>query len=92
MRITPKGFQQVKGPDFKATFAPVAKFSSIRALCALAARLNLGIQQADVDSAFPQADLPKDEIVYMALPDSMRHLPKYRGKVLRLMYGLKQSG
>ena len=66
----------------RRTFAPVAKFTSIRALLAIAAQSNLVVEQADVDSAFPQAELPSDKVVYLSLPDGMRHRPEFAGKSL----------
>jgi hypothetical protein len=81
--------------DFKDVFAPVVRFISIRNLISLAVQHNYHVQQADINSAFPQADLPSDEIVYVKPPLGLRHLPKYDGKVLRLrkaLYGLKQAG
>lgn len=94
-RLVAQGFSQRPGIDFKETFAPVAKFSSIRLLLALAAKHKYHVEQADVDSAFPQAELDASETVYVKLPDGMRDLPAYVGCVLRLrkaLYGLKQSG
>lgn len=94
-RLVAQGFNQKEGVDFNETFAPVAKFTSIRTLVALAAAHNLHLEQADVDSAFPQAELPDHEVIHMRVPLGMRHLPQYAGKILRLkkaLYGLKQSG
>ena len=94
-RLVAQGFSQRPGVDFKDTFAPVAKFTSIRTLIALAARHAYHVQQADIDSAFPQAELSPDEVVFVRPPEGLRHLPEYLGIVLRLikaLYGLKQSG
>ena len=55
-RFVAKGYAQRAGVDFKETFAPVAKFSSICLLIALAARHGYVLEQADIDSAYPQAD------------------------------------
>ena len=93
-RLVAQGFSQREGIDFKETFAPVAKFTSIRLLLALAAKHGYEVQQADVDSAFVQADLHSSEVVYMNVPLGMRNRPEYADTVLRLrktLYGLKQS-
>ena len=54
------GFTQVAGIDYTETFAPVAKFTSIWMLLALAARDNLELHQIDIKIAFLNRDL--DEV------------------------------
>ncbi|GAA5890982.1 hypothetical protein JCM16303_005276, partial [Sporobolomyces ruberrimus] len=90
VRLVAQGFSQRPGVDFRETFAPVAKFVSIRVLLALAARNNLLIHQADVDKAYLHGAL--DEEIYMRVPEG---IDGYDGKVLKLdraLYGLKQAG
>ncbi|KAL8276538.1 hypothetical protein RQP46_011086 [Phenoliferia psychrophenolica] len=92
VRAVAKGFAQVEGRDFKETFAPVAKFTSIRILLALAAKHGYEVHQADVDSAFVQATLDPSECVYINPPEGAPN--DYKGIVLKLnkaLYGLKQS-
>ncbi|GAA5885137.1 hypothetical protein JCM1840_007414, partial [Sporobolomyces johnsonii] len=94
VRLVAQGYNQRPGLDFRETFAPVAKFTSIRVLLTLAAqqRMRIRIQQADVDKAYLHADL--DEELYMRVPDGVDG-PEWDGKVLKLdraLYGLKQAG
>ena len=87
-RVVGKGFTQVLGHDFDETFAPVARYESLRLLIAIAAWKGWHPQQMDVKSAFLYGIL-KEEI-YMELPEGYRE----PGKVARLkncIYGLKQS-
>jgi hypothetical protein len=94
-RLVAQGFSQREGVDFSETFAPVAKFTSIRTLLALAARHNYHVEQADVDSAYIQAKLDPKETVYIRPPPGLRDEKRFDGKVLKLkraLYGLKQSG
>lgn len=89
-RLVARGDAQRPGLDFSETFAPVAKFTSIRALLALAAAKGLKVQQADVDKAYLHGDL--DEELYMRAPQGVEG---YEGQVFRLrrsLYGLKQAG
>jgi len=90
-RLVAKGFTQVEGVDFSETFAPVAKFNSIRTILAIAAARNLDVQQMDVTTAFLNGDL--DEELYMQQPEGTV-TPGTEHKVWRLrkaLYGLKQS-
>ncbi len=56
-RLVAQGFSQRPGVDFNETFAPVAKFVSIRTIIALAARHKLILVQADVDKAYVLDDI-----------------------------------
>ncbi|SCZ92857.1 BZ3500_MvSof-1268-A1-R1_C063g00303 [Microbotryum saponariae] len=88
-RLVAQGFSQRPGIDYDETFAPVAKFTSIRALITLAAAKKLHVHQADVDKAYLHGELKED--LYMRVPQGV-DMP---GKVLKLhrsIYGLKQAG
>ncbi|SCZ95557.1 BZ3500_MvSof-1268-A1-R1_C051g00203 [Microbotryum saponariae] len=89
-RLVAQGNRQRDGIDFNETFAPVARFSSIRSLLALAAANGLHVHQADIDKAYLHGDLDHD--IWMTTPRGF-DLPT--DKVLRLrrsIYGLKQAG
>lgn len=66
-RIVAKGFSQRFGVDYHRTFAPVARFESIRLMLALAAELDLTIWQFDVVTAYLNGNL--EEEVIMDVPD-----------------------
>lgn len=91
-RLVAKGCSQKAGIDYKETFSPVVRYSSIRILLALAAELKLEIHQMDVVSAYLNGEL-KDEI-YMEQPEQFID-PDSPHKVCKLkkgLYGLKQAG
>ena len=81
-RIVAVGHIQRKGIDFKETYAPVAKFASLRILLTLAALNDWSCEQGDIVTAFLHGDL--EETIYMRSQKGI--FPKlgnnilYRGK------------
>ena len=67
------GHRQRYGIDFKETFAPVAKFVSLRILWSIVASENLDGEQVDIVTAFLHGDL--DELVYMKVPEGLSLAP-----------------
>ena len=102
-RLVAKGYSQLYGIDFTETFAPVVRFSSLRAILAIAAAAVYEIHQIstmttllahmDVKTAFLNGDL--DEDIYMQQPDGYRAVGAQADHVWKLnrsLYGLKQAG
>jgi len=85
------GNRQIKGLDFNETFAPVAKFTTIRCILAMTAANGGELHQMDVKTAFLNGDLAEE--IYMEQPNGYVD-PTYPDKVCRLLqalYGLKQA-
>uniref|UniRef100_A0A2N9HH43 Integrase catalytic domain-containing protein n=1 Tax=Fagus sylvatica TaxID=28930 RepID=A0A2N9HH43_FAGSY len=80
-RLVAKGFTQVPGKDFGATFAPVAKLTSVRLLVSLAASHSWPLHQLDIKNAFLHGDLL--ETIYMDTPPGFRAEGEYAGKFVR---------
>jgi hypothetical protein len=90
-RLVARGFSQVQGVDFNETFAPVAKFTTIRCIVALGAALDLEMHQMDVKIAFLNGDLEED--IYMEQPSGFvqRSHEYFVCKLRKSLYGLKQA-
>ena len=90
-RLVAKGSLQKYGVGFEETFAPVAKFTSIRIILSIAAQYKLVLHQMDVKTAFLNGTL--DEEIYMNQPEGFvdSNYPDHVCKLKRALYGLKQS-
>ena len=51
-RFVAHGFSQKEGIDYEETFAPIAKYTSIRSVLSLATEMKWKIHQMDVKTAF----------------------------------------
>jgi len=90
-RLCFMGNRQIKGLDFNETFAPVAKFTTIRCILAMTAANGLELHQMDFKTAFLNGEL--DEEVYMEQPDEYvdATYPDKVCRLLRALYGLTQA-
>ena len=100
-RLVAQGFSQVPGIDFRKTFAPVAKATSIRLLAAIACHNGWHLECFDATRVFLWGDL--EESIYMCQPDGFvppKDAPLPPGcndwseavwELLKSPYGLKQA-
>jgi hypothetical protein len=90
-RLVVKGFSQVKGLDFRETFAPVARLEAIYILLAYASCYDIKLYQMDVKSAFLNCFI--DELVYVEQPPEFEEptYPNHAYKLSKALYGLKQA-
>ena len=97
-RLVAKGYSQKPGLDYTDTFAPVAKFNSLRSLLALVCENDWELEGMDVKTAFFYSEL--EETVFMEIPEGLHTDIAAQNKdtaqrvVCRLtksIYGLKQS-
>jgi virulence-associated protein VapD len=86
-RLVVKGFTQIPGQDFTYTFAPVARWESIRTLLTLTALHDWELRQIDVKTAYLNG--PLEEEIYMRKPQI---IGSGFWRLRRGLYGLRQSG
>jgi hypothetical protein len=81
----------VEGIDYEETFAPVARYTSIRTIIALAASMGWRLYQMDVKTPFLNGEI--DEEVYIEQPEGfMIHDEKtHVCRLKKALYGLKQA-
>jgi hypothetical protein len=88
-RLVEKGFKQRFGLDYKATFSPVVKPTTIRLLLSLGVTRGWSIRQLDVQNAFLHNIL--EEEVYMNQPLGFVYSanPQHLCRLEKALYGLK---
>jgi len=91
VRLVAKGYSQVPGTDFNETFAPVAKFTTLRVLLALVAENDWELHSMDVKTAFLNGEL--EEEIFMECPEGIPAIqePGYACRLVKAIYGLRQS-
>lgn len=95
-RLVIRGFEETYGIDYFATFASVAKYTTLRMLLAKAAADDLEADHIDVNTAFLNPMLEED--VYMEIPEFFEMIyPELKDnenvylKLSKALYGLKQA-
>jgi len=89
-RFVAHGFSQVEGIDYDETFAPVARYSSIRSILALSTQMGWKIHQMDVNTTFLNGLI--EEEVYIEQPKGFETFD-HKSRVCQLkraLYRLKQ--
>ena len=66
-RFVAKGYAQKEGIDYEETFAPVARYTSIRSVISLVVQMGWKIHQMDVKTAFLNGVI--EEEVYIEQPE-----------------------
>ena len=79
-RLVAKGYAQAPGIDFNETFAPVAKFTTLRTLLALSAENDWELEGMDVKTAFLHSELA--ESIYMEIPEGLRSEGEYSPRLV----------
>nr|XP_021861029.1 uncharacterized protein LOC110800052 [Spinacia oleracea] len=67
------GDKKIKGKDYKHTFSPVARFTTVRTIMALVAAHNWHLHQLDINNALLHGFI--DEEIYMKSPPGYKKAP-----------------
>jgi len=89
-RLVVKGCAQQPGYDYVETFSPVVRMDTIQAILTLVLTKGLKIQQMDVKGAYLNGILKEE--VYMCQPEGYEDGSGRVCKLVKTLYGLKQSG
>ena len=90
-RFMAKGFSQKEGIDYEETFAPIARYTSIRAAISLAAQMGWQIHQMDVKTTFLNGEL-KEEVYIEQLEGFVAHRKEtHVCRLKKALYKLKQA-
>jgi hypothetical protein len=94
-RLVAQGFTQQFGVDYSDTYSPVMTMTTFRWLLAFAARNDMKVKQADIETAYLYGVI--DTELYMKVPDGLRvegesSWKRPCVKLHKSLYGLKQAG
>lgn len=89
-RFVARGFSQKAGIDYKETFAPVARYTSVRTIIAIATSKGWKIHQMDVKTTFLNGVI-EEEVYIEQLEGFITHDNNYVCKLKKALYGLKQA-
>jgi hypothetical protein len=90
-RFVARGFSQKEGEDYDETFAPVARYTSIRVIISLSASMGWNLHQMDVKTTFLNGAI--EEEVYIEQPQGfeVHSRDAHISRLKKDLYGLKQA-
>jgi hypothetical protein len=90
-RFVARGFSQVEGVDYDDTFAPVARYTSIKAVISIAAEMGWKIHQMDVKTAFLNGLIEEEVYIKQPLGFEVHGRESHVCTLKKALYGLKQA-
>jgi hypothetical protein len=89
-RFVSHGFSQKEGIDYEETFATVARYTSIRTIIALAAKMKWKLHQMDVKTAFLNDVIEEEVYIEQTQGFEVKDRKTHVFKLKKSLYGLKQ--
>ena len=83
------GFSQKEGIDYEETFAPIARYTSIRSVLALATMMKWKIHQMDVKTTFLNGVVEEEGYVEQPLGFETHDKEYHVCRLKKALYGLK---
>ena len=86
-----RGFSRKEGVDYDEMFAPVARYTSLRTIIALASAMGWRLHQMDVKTTFLNGEI--EEEIYVEQPDGfiVHGKGSHVCRLNKALYGLKQA-
>ncbi len=88
-RFVARGFSQAQGVDYDETFAPVARYSTIRSILALSAMMGWKLHQMDVKTAFLNGKIEEEVYIQQPLGFEIHGKESHVCRLKKALYGLK---
>lgn len=88
-RLVVKGYSQKEGIDYTETFAPVARYDTVRSLIAVSTQRKWCLAQFDIKTAFLNGELDKE--IFIEQPKGFDDRSGRVCKLNKSLYGLKQA-
>jgi hypothetical protein len=86
-----KGFSQKEGMDYDENFSPVARYTSIRVIIALASVLGWKLHQMDVKTSFLNGKVEQEVFLEQLDGFVLHKKDTHVCKLRKALYGLKQA-
>jgi hypothetical protein len=90
-RFVACGFSQKEGIDYEETFAPVARYTSIRTITALATKMKCKLHQMDVKTTFLNGVIKEEMYIEQPQGFEVEDMKTHVCKLKKALYGLKQA-
>ena len=90
-RFVARGFFQKDGIDYEETFAPVARYTSIRIILALASNMKWKLHQMDVKTTFLNGLIEEEVYIEQLQGFEVNDQKTHVCRLKKALYGLKQA-